>query len=81
MKVEEGKRLAYWTISDTEEVDRFVGSPIVMSTITKDGIKQVENPELEAMEEAYQIKKNTIKDIFKRWNKLSPKIIKSLEEE
>jgi len=81
MTVEEGKRLAYWTISDTEEVDRFVGSPILISVITENGIKDVEDAELEAMEEAYQIKKNTMKDIFRRWSNLSPKIIELLKED
>lgn len=80
MTIEEGKRLAYWTIADTKEVDRYVGPPIIIAVVTEDGAKYISDEEIQAMEEAYEIKKSTLKEIFGRWSELGPKILKILKE-
>lgn len=80
MTVEEGKRLAYWTVADTKEVDRYVGPPIVIAIVTEKGAKYISDDEIQAMEEAYEIKKSTLKEIFGRWSELGPKILKILNE-
>lgn len=79
LTTEDGKRLAYWTVSDTKEVDNNVGPPIVIATITEKGANYVSESEVEALEEAYQIKKNTLREIFGRWSELGPKILKLLK--
>lgn len=80
MTVEDGKRLAYWTVADTMEVDNNVGPPIVISVITEKGASYISDNEIEALEEAYQIKKSTLKEVFGRWNELGSKILKILSE-
>ena len=77
LNIEQAKQLVNWVIKKYITMDPYVGPPIVMKIITKDGISDVSNSEIIALNDVYEFNSSLYNRLFQQLGNI-PEMIKIL---